>query len=100
MKVIDFNFLDQCKKITKEYEKLKGRWNPEAQVLHIIKEVCEFDIELRKGTPETVIEEYADIGLTWLATGNYFGFTNQQINDALIAKLAIVKQRVEKGTPR
>ena len=95
MNVIDFNFLDQCKKISKDYEKLKGRWNPEAQVLHIIKEVCEFDIELRKGTPETVLEEYADIILTTIATGNYFGITNQQINDALIAKLAIVKQRVK-----
>ena len=95
-KTIDFNFLDQCKKITEEYEKLKNRWSPEAQVLHIIKEVCEFDIELRKGTPETVMDEYADIGLTWLATGNYFKFSNQEIHDALLTKLDIVKQRVEK----
>ncbi len=98
MKTLDFNFLDQCRKITEDYEKIKGRWTPEAQVLHIIKEVCEFDIELRKGTPNTVMDEYADIGLTWLATGNYFKFTNQKIHDSLLAKLSIVKQRVKMET--
>lgn len=92
---LDSNFLDKCKKITEEYEKLKGRWSSEGQVLHIIKEVCEFDIELRKGTPEKVMDEYADIGLTWLATGNYFGFTNQQINDCLTRKLGIVENRIK-----
>ena len=96
--IISYSFLDQCKKITKDYEKLKGRWSSEAQVLHIIKEVCEFDIALRKGTPDEVMDEYADIGLTWLACGNFFAFSNDNINKCLSTKLEIVKQRVEKET--
>lgn len=92
---LDFNFLDRCKKVTGEYERLKGRWSAEAQVLHIIKEVCEFDIELRKPSTTNLMDEYADIGLTWLATGNYFNFSNEEINNAIIKKLGIVENRVK-----
>ena len=91
---IDNEFLDKCKKITKDYEKLKGRWSPEAQILHIHSEVQEFNEALRKKTPDEVIEEYADILLTTIACGNYFGFTNEMINHALIAKLSVVENRL------
>jgi len=94
--ILNHNFMDRCRRVSEEYERLQNRWSPEAQLLHIIKEVCEFEIELKKGTPETVMDEYADIGLTWLATGNYFKFTNQSINDCLRKKLDIVQKRVRK----
>ena len=94
-KPFDSNFLDQCKSITKDYEKLKGRWSPEAQILHIHSEVEEFNEALRKKTKYDVMEEWADIILTTIATANYFGITNGEINDILKLKLKKVKQRVK-----
>lgn len=95
MKPFDNEFLDKCKSITNRYERVKGRWSPEGQLLHIHSEVEEFNEALRKKTKEEALEEYADIILTTIATGNYFGFTNQMINDALVAKLSIVENRVK-----
>ena len=97
MKPLDNEFLDKCKSITNRYEKLKGRWSPDGQLLHIHSEIEEFNEALRKKTKEEALEEYADIILTTIATGNYFGFTNQMINDALIAKLSIVENRLSKA---
>jgi NTP pyrophosphatase (non-canonical NTP hydrolase) len=95
MTPIDFDFLDQCKKITKDYEKLKGRWSADAQILHVIDETMEFWDALRKKTHADMQEEWADIILTTIAAANYFGISNHQIRDALNNKLEIVKKRVE-----
>jgi NTP pyrophosphatase (non-canonical NTP hydrolase) len=88
-------FLDKCKEITDRYERLKGRWSPEAQILHIHSEVQEFNEALRKKTPDDVIEEYADIILSTIACGNYFGFSNERIQQAMIAKLSVVESRLK-----
>lgn len=71
---ISNEFLDRCKSITNRYERLKGRWTPEAQLLHIHSEVEEFNEALRKKTQNYVLDEYADIILTTIATGNFFWF--------------------------
>ena len=94
-KPISDEFLDKCKSITNNYERLKGRWSSEAQLLHIHSEVQEFNEALRKKTKDEALEEYADILLCTIACGNYFGFTNEMINNALIAKLSIVESRVK-----
>ncbi len=96
MKPINENFLDQCFSITKDYEKLKGRWSADAQILHIHSEVQEFTEALRKKTKEDALEEWADIILTAIATANYFGYTNEEVNQAIISKISVVKQRVRK----
>ena len=92
--IINENFLDQCFSITKDYEKLKGRWSPDASILHIHSEVAEFNEALRKKTTSEALEEWADIILTTIAAANYFGYSNDEINMALASKLAIVKHRV------
>lgn len=91
---INHDFIIECDRITKEYEKLKGRWSAEAQILHIIDETMEFWDAIRKKTPADMHEEFADIILTTLATANYFGISPHQINDSLRDKLDKVQERV------
>lgn len=106
-KPFDSQFLDRCKKVTEEYEKLCGRWTSEAQLFHIITEVCEFSQVLRNkkeeyGTGLKYIDkqgdELADIFLTTVATANYFNYNNEFINKHLLLKLDTVEDRVRRMT--
>ena len=106
MKPIDDSFLDRCNKVTKEYEKLCGRWTLDSQMLHIISEVCELKDVLRNkkekyGSVEskeyfnTLMDELADVFLTAFATANYLEVSGNVLNSALTKKLNIVEGRVK-----
>jgi len=115
MEVINHEFLNECAKITEDYDKLMGGWSVDSQLLHIIKEVTEFANVLRNKkdkfgktlSPEWYNEFYdelADIHLTIFSTDNFLNnleyegkkidVSPRKLNQAIRKKLDIVKQRV------
>ena len=103
--VIDYEFLDECNQVTEAYEKKCGRWSLDSQLLHIVTEIAEFKDVVRnknekygkEGSEEYynhLLDEYADILLTTLATANFLSISPVSINEAVEKKLAIVKERV------
>ena len=100
-------FYQDCSNVTKEYEKLWGRWELDSQLLHIVTEVSELKDVIRNkgskygkyGSNEHLLklrDELADVFLTSFATANYLGITIEDLNIALLSKLSTVEYRVEK----
>jgi NTP pyrophosphatase (non-canonical NTP hydrolase) len=103
--LISYDFLDECNQITQEYEKKCGRWSLDSQLLHIVTEIAEFkDVVRNKNEKygkeysneygDKLLDEFADIILTTLATANFLAISPASINQALDKKLQIVKERV------
>jgi len=109
MKPFDDFFLNECKAITEQYDKLMGSWSQDSQLLHIITEVAEVKDVLRNknhkyGYPESteyklkLLDEIADVFLTSLSLTNILEISNGDLNMAIVTKLATVKNRVSKLT--
>ena len=75
MKPFDNLFLDECKVITEQYDKLMGSWSQDSQLLHIITEVAEVKDVLRNKREKygsydsteyklTLLDEIEDVFLT------------------------------------
>ena len=105
MKPFDDLFLNECKTVTEAYDKLIGNWSIDSQVLHIHSEVSEVKDVLRNkkekyGSLDSqeyklkLLDEVADIFLTSLSLTNILGISNQDLDIALVTKLAVVKNRV------
>lgn len=105
---INPQFYEDCSKITRAYEKLWGRWTDDAQLLHIITEVCEVKDVLRNKkekygkylSNEHLIklrDELADVFLTAIATADFLGIPIPELNYAIMTKMAEVEQRVKEA---
>jgi hypothetical protein len=115
MKPIDESFLNDCADITERYDKLQGSWDLDSQLLHIITEIAElknvmrnkkdkFGKTLSKEWYDNFYDELADVHLTVFATDNFLNklyfkdekidLSNEKLNEAIMKKLLIVKQRV------
>lgn len=114
---IDNDFLNDCRRITSEYDRLMGSWTLEAGVLHVISELMELQDVLRnkddkygktlsKKWYKKFYDELADCHLTQFSLDNLLdtlqhpngkvSVTNQELNDAIKKKLKIVDGRVLK----
>lgn len=104
-------FVKRAIHVTEEYEKLWGRWHSDSQLLHIITEIAEVKDVLRNknkkygnfDSPEfkaTLLDELADVGLTWLATNGFLRITSEELNDALEKKLKVVENRLNQEKER
>jgi len=100
-------FYEDCSKVTRDYEKLWGRWSDDSQLLHIITEVAEVKDVLRNknnkygmygsnGHLLKLRDELADVFLTSIATADFLGIPIEDLNIAIMTKLAEVEQRVKK----
>lgn len=108
---INNEFLDKCRKVTGEYEKICGRWTNADQLNHIHDEVSEVSDCLRnkkdkygkKGTIGYKInleDELADVFLTTISLTNILQVDNDSINFALNRKLNVVNKRVQELAKR
>ena len=114
MKPFSDKFLDECKGITEQYDKIMGTWSQDSQLLHVITEVTEvkdvlrnknekYGCEFTNEYTDNLLSEVADIFLTALSLTNILQISNDDLNMALITKLSIVKNRVkelQKNKPR
>ena len=107
MKPFDNEFLDKCKIITEGYDKACGSWSLDSQLLHIITEVAEVKDVIRNkkekyGTVNAhyfkMLDEIADVFLTTLSLTNLLKISNDDLNTAIITKLAIVENRLSNLT--
>ena len=99
-------FYEDCSKVTRDYERLWGRWSDDSQLLHIITEIAELKDVLRNkknkygmyGSNEHLLklhDELADVFLTAIATADFLGVSIEDLNIAIMTKLAEVENRVK-----
>ena len=89
--------LSQSEKITKEYERLSGRWNAPLQIAHIHSEVSEVYQALKHGDErDHVLEEVADVFLSAFTLCNLLEIDSAELENAINKKLAVIVQRVGK----
>ena len=103
---INPKFYEDCSKVTRDYEKLWGRWSDDSQLLHIITEIAEVKDVLRNKNNKygktlshkwqlKLRDEIADVFLTSIATADFLGISIDQLNYAIMTKLVEVELRVE-----
>lgn len=99
-------FLDKCRKVTGEYEKICGRWTKADQLNHIHDEVSEVSDCLRNkknkhgkvgtiGYKINLEDEIVDVLLTTISLANILDVDNDSLNFAMSRKLNVVNKRVQ-----
>ena len=103
---IHSQFIKECFEVTEGYEKIRGRWKLHDQLFHVVSEIVELDKVLRNkdneygetGSSEWLAnfyDEIADVFLTTMATVNFLGVKDVDLNVAILGKLQTVKKRLE-----